>query len=69
MTGSNSQTEKSLEALISQALALATDLSRALDRERDISHPSMTRLRHLAVTALETISKMAVLLLKKDEAS
>ena len=67
MTRSNSQTEKSLETLTSQALALATDLSRALDRERDNSHPSMTRLRHLAVTALETVSKMAVLILKKNE--
>ena len=65
----NSQTEKSLEALTSQALVLATDLSRALDQESGNSHPSITRLRHLAVTALETSSKMVVLLLKKDEAS
>lgn len=67
MTSSNSQNDQSLEALTSQALALATDLSRALDHERDNSNLPVARLRHLAIPALDCVSKIVVLLLSKDE--
>lgn len=59
--------KKSLEALTAEAVSLATEMSRCLDRNNADVTPSRRRLRNLAVLAFETAAKIAVLLLEKDD--
>lgn len=65
MTMNDNQTE-AFEALAAKAVTVATELSLALDKEPDDSHPSICQLRNLAVLAFDTMSKIVVLLVKKD---
>lgn len=67
MTINGSRNDMTLEALTSQALTLAMELSLSLDREGCDLPPATCQVRNLAVLSFSNISKILVLLLEKDE--
>ena len=65
----NSRPEKSLEFLANQAVSLAGEIVREIDRRSTESSSFNRDVRHLAVANYNTMSKMVVMLLEKDKVS